>query len=1073
MIAKAARWFGIAVLGLALLAGLVSAGAWLFVTYDRDSLRDNLEAALEKALGRDVTIAGDIDLHLALRPTVALSDITVSNAEWGASRPMLKLGTLEVTFRLTPILTRQTLILRRIIVTDVDAWVENNPEGQSNWALSGGGDPAPLELREVRADRLRVTYHDWDSGNNDRYEIATLAARPDGPDGLKVDLKGSARELPIDARLSIKGRHNLLRGQGFPLVFRANIGDAELKGYGTLAELDLSNAAGTDVRFELAGTNLQTFQPLTSLDLPETSAFDLSLNLDSDATTLGLDDIEGAVTLADGHIDVKGTVGEVNGFEDMDLAVSASGGNLANFLGVEHVLTRTKSFEASGRVQGSWDAPELVGVEGRFDRGTGILTASAAVKDARRGLGIDATISGKSAGRTLLSEMLGTGDAPIDKAESSMRIVGDWPTIAAEDIDTVWTRNSMRTNITGRIGSIEDLSAFDLTIDSAWDDLRLLEPLAGVDLYHTDTVNLRGSLTGEKDNLTLDIENGVATKGTDRLEVSGSIRGMPGKAVTRLDVRLEGSDLTGLGEDYGLPLPATKAYRLTGRLQGPGTTLDLESTRISASREGLILEAAGRIGDFFGDVILDLGVSVTGQSIAELGPLLSIDLPESDTFRLRGRTLGPVATPRIESFEGSAAKGSAQLSANGRITWAGDQATFEVDGRMSAATLSEAGDVVDMGLPAIPEFSTGFTIAGTPREFSASLPDLSLDDSRASADIRIRVPETGPVEVRGGLTSGTLRLDTRDYGAKASGDNGKSSARKLIPDLAIAGALPANLDLDLDWSGIGLLFKEGQLQIRHARLVIRNGALSLEPGLLDYAGGTLNLNIAMDGAATPARSSLALKARDLNFGQVLTELGGASASGGTLDMDMDIRGSGPALRDQFGAANGSMDILAEGGKVEVADMKLLATDLIFDALPLTKKDSHISLSCLMSEWVITNGQANAGLLFVDGENLYLRGTGGINLSNETVDMLLAPRPKKARALAHNVDLTIKGPLTGAKVKANAAATARKGIVTVGKYVLLGPAGLLIPTDGLAENYPKCASSLQSLPGVESGKASAK
>lgn len=174
---------------------------------------------------------------------------------------------------------------------------------------------------------------------------------------------------------------------------------------------------------------------------------------------------------------------------------------------------------------------------------------------------------------------------------------------------------------------------------------------------------------------------------------------------------------------------------------------------------------------------------------------------------------------------------------------------------MSAATLSEAGDVVDMGLPAIPEFSTGFTIAGTPREFSASLPDLSLDDSRASADIRIRVPETGPVEVRGGLTSGTLRLDTRDYGAKASGDNGKSSARKLIPDLAIAGALPANLDLDLDWSGIGLLFKEGQLQIRHARLVIRNGALSLEPGLLDYAGGTLNLNIAMDGAATPARSS--------------------------------------------------------------------------------------------------------------------------------------------------------------------------------------------------------------------------
>ena len=95
MIANVARWFGLAALALVLLAGLAFAGAWLFVTYDKDALRTNLEAALENALDRDVDIGGEIDLHMALRPTVALSDIKVANADWGADRPMLEIGTLK------------------------------------------------------------------------------------------------------------------------------------------------------------------------------------------------------------------------------------------------------------------------------------------------------------------------------------------------------------------------------------------------------------------------------------------------------------------------------------------------------------------------------------------------------------------------------------------------------------------------------------------------------------------------------------------------------------------------------------------------------------------------------------------------------------------------------------------------------------------------------------------------------------------------------------------------------------------------------------------------------------------
>ena len=497
--------------------------------------------------------------------------------------------------------------------------------------------------------------------------------------------------------------------------------------------------------------------------------------------------------------------------------------------------------------------------------------------------------------------------------------------------------------------------------------------------------------------------------------------------------------------------------------------MDLDDARVGASRDGLVVEADGRIEDFFGDVVLNMATTATGDSIEALGDVFGVERPATDAYRLRGRVVGPAAKARIEAFAGSLSRGSAQISAGGTIRWSEEQPAFNVTGRLAAATLADAGAVVDLALPAIPELNTNFSASGSPRAFELRLADLALDDSRTNADLQIRVPETGPVKVDGALSEGTLRLDTRDY-ARASV---RGSDSPWVPDLAFADLLPEDLDLNLTASGVSFLWRNGRFAIRDAKLTLGGKKLALKPGAVDYAGGTLDLTVTLDGGQRPPAVSLRMHANGLVFGQVLTELAGARASGGTLTAELDLSGTGAGLRQALATSSGRLAVLAEDGSVEIEGLQLLATDMILKAMPLTRKDSRVRLNCIMSDWMIADGVANAGLLYVDGENLRIRGTGTVNLETERLNLNLAPRPKKARILAHNVDLKIRGTVTAPEVKADAASSALKGAVTYGKYVLLGPAGLLIPTDRLAEAHPRCADSLQSLPGPANGEAEPK
>jgi uncharacterized protein involved in outer membrane biogenesis len=218
-----------------------------------ESLRPRLVAAVENATGRRFAV-GDISLALSLRPTVALTDIALANAEGGSRPNMLTARRVEVQAALLPLLSRR-LEIARVVVTEPDILLEVNAEGRPNWqfrpqapeaappAPSPGpaepsgqpSDPLALAVESLRLDRARIAYRDARSGTAETVEIPTLDATAPlaGPATARGTVRLRGQDVAVEATTGALAAFG--GAAPWPFDLRAATLGAEARARGTLA----------------------------------------------------------------------------------------------------------------------------------------------------------------------------------------------------------------------------------------------------------------------------------------------------------------------------------------------------------------------------------------------------------------------------------------------------------------------------------------------------------------------------------------------------------------------------------------------------------------------------------------------------------------------------------------------------------------------------------------------------------------------------------------------------------------------------------------------------------------------
>jgi uncharacterized protein involved in outer membrane biogenesis len=204
------------VLGAAAVVVLaVCTGAVLVARFDPNSLKPRIEAAVQQATGRDLSLNGSISLKWSLWPTVVLRDVAFANPA-GYSRPqMATLDQLELQLAVLPLL-RSHFEIARLVLVHPDILLERDAQGQVNWRVTPkpgiatqaaggapGGSTAPtgngssrretgtaISFHDVQIEDGTLAWRDDRKGRTDALVLKQLLAKstaPDAPLILTVD----------------------------------------------------------------------------------------------------------------------------------------------------------------------------------------------------------------------------------------------------------------------------------------------------------------------------------------------------------------------------------------------------------------------------------------------------------------------------------------------------------------------------------------------------------------------------------------------------------------------------------------------------------------------------------------------------------------------------------------------------------------------------------------------------------------------------------------------------------------------------------------------------------------------
>ena len=90
------RWRKIFLTAVLVLVVLIVALYAFLSLYDFNKFKPMIANAVKDATGRELTIAGDIDFELGIRPILTVEEISFQNALWSSTPDLAKIKRMEV-----------------------------------------------------------------------------------------------------------------------------------------------------------------------------------------------------------------------------------------------------------------------------------------------------------------------------------------------------------------------------------------------------------------------------------------------------------------------------------------------------------------------------------------------------------------------------------------------------------------------------------------------------------------------------------------------------------------------------------------------------------------------------------------------------------------------------------------------------------------------------------------------------------------------------------------------------------------------------------------------------------------
>ena len=798
-----------------------------------------------------------------------------------------------------------------------------------------------------------------------------------------------------------------------------------------------------EVLAELSGTPIKISGSLGSTeDILSGNAFPVDFDIDIHDVDIELN----------GQID-KIENGEINGFV---LRLAAEGEDLREIERLFGVtVPETKSFSVVTNVSiqdGTLSASNIfadiawLGSE---------MELAGDIVDIRKLVGFD--IAARVSGDDLsdISSLIDIASLPTTDAYNlSGTVQGDWPSIGVSEAQVSIWRNEISLDASGTLTDVANLDGLDVLLSVRGQNLSDLSPFVGQELPPTRTYHFSGRLEGTWPAISVSTASAKLTREDLAMDLAGSVDNLADLSGMNLEVSASGRDLSSVPELSQIEPPATDHFEFEGQLIGSPSQLSMRDVEAVVERGQHRLTLSGGVNDFAEFSGIDLQLFAAGTDLSELNTALGLDFPPTQSYRISAALAGDAGTlsARDVVIEGSAP--GARLELKGNIGRVRDLHEMDLAMLMTIDSLSSLSPYFATGLPE----SEPIELSG---RLNGSVPDLNLDEftlrsneSLVMGSANLRTDER--LSIIGSVTSGVL--DLRPYIVAAREEHEESVKTKNDRifsgepfDFSYLDAFDTQFRLD----NLELVWSAGNVLVEHATIGLKDGTLMIDPMELKRSDTTLIGHFVLDRQTEPAFDA-DLSIENFDLGIFLQDIRIREIYEGTFDLALDLRSRGNSVRKVMANLNGELAAFVSEARVPDTSLSLRSIDVILGMLPWMKRREELIVTCAIGQLDVDDGIVNVGLLYLDSAQMTMIGGGTIDLRAEELDLRLSPRPRRHRILAHNIDLMVTGAFVEPKISNVGAGKAIAA--DYGRYALLGPLGLLIPT-GRSQKHP-CVGSLQ-------------
>lgn len=354
------RWKKILIAAALVIAVLIVALYAFLTLYDFNKFKPMIAKAVKDATGRELSIAGNIEFELGIRPTLVIEDVKFANASWSSTPDLAHVKRLEVQVAVSPMIMGKfdfahLVLIEPAVIVEFDGSGTNNFEFDT---LSDQKDESatptpPLIFSDVLIEKGLFTYKDAQSEFNFSVRIDRLEAEIPGFDEpMQLDFKGAFNDKP----LALKGTVGPIwawvePGYALPADLTATAGGTNATITGELR--DAINFKGLAFDIAARGSSVAEITRLAGLsDVPEFGAFKLSAKVSDSAGKLAVEKLDiqiGSPELA--AITLAGNIADVLAPQGVNLNFSVQGQDSANLpqLGFP-ALPEQGAFQFSARI---------------------------------------------------------------------------------------------------------------------------------------------------------------------------------------------------------------------------------------------------------------------------------------------------------------------------------------------------------------------------------------------------------------------------------------------------------------------------------------------------------------------------------------------------------------------------------------------------------------------------------------------------------------------------------------------------------------------------------------------------